>query len=59
MDPQAALDACERAFNDGKITDARNFLINYRRWRANGGFEPPGGDTRADELRRRIYNWYE
>ncbi len=54
MDPEACLDRAERAIDDREWRDAREALADYQQWRDRGGFQPPGGDTRADGLRKRM-----
>lgn len=52
MDPEACLQRAARAIEDDDLPEAHAALEDYRQWRAGGGFEPEGGDERANELRR-------
>jgi hypothetical protein len=54
MDPAACLQLAYEAFNADDFDEARNTLASYRNWRRRGGFEPHGGDHRADELERML-----
>jgi hypothetical protein len=54
MDPQACLDWIANHLDDGDLEEAAYLLDEYRRWRAHGGFEPPGGDERARLLGERL-----
>ena len=53
MDPSQALREAEDCLRAGQPAEAAEALARYRAWRRRGGFEPPGGDGLADELRRR------
>ena len=53
VDPQAALDQAEQALNDNDHDTALELLGNYENWRANGGFQPSGGDLRHHQLKVR------
>jgi hypothetical protein len=50
MDPQACLDAAERALEDCRLDDCLLRLADYRIWRQSGGFEPKGGDALAEKI---------
>jgi hypothetical protein len=50
MDPETCLQEAEIALNEGKFSQADFHLIDYRRWRMRGGFEPENGDERARHL---------
>ena len=54
MDPQACLDGIASHLDDGDLEEAAYLLGESRRWRARGGFEPPGGDDRARQLDERL-----
>lgn len=54
MDPETCLEDCADAVASWRWTDAKESLQAYREWRAGGGFEPDGGDARADALHARI-----
>lgn len=54
LDPKASLDRAANALDQGDYDTAREALDDYGAWRKRGGFEPPGGDDRARELRRRL-----
>ena len=54
MDPQAALDSAEYSISVGNTREAREYLNNYRNWRAGGGYAPPDGDRRERELRAKL-----
>ncbi len=54
MDPKACLDRVEEALDAGDMDEAREALVDYDEWRHRGGFEPEGGDARADALRARL-----
>ena len=47
MDPEACLQAAEKAIFDSDADEAHDHLTNYRQWRAAGGFQPEEGDSRA------------
>lgn len=50
MDPEATLQALERAIQSAQFGVAVEALNNYYRWRVGGGFMPSKGDERADGL---------
>ena len=54
MDPAACLQRAHDQLDDGNIDEARDALTSYREWRRRGGFEPEGGDQRADELEQML-----
>ena len=54
MDPATCLQLANDAINADDFDEARNALASYRNWRRRGGFEPDGGDGRADELERTL-----
>lgn len=54
MDPQATLVVLEFCVNTGEWAAAVEALNRYYQWRVKGGFEPPGGDARADKLANRL-----
>lgn len=52
MDPEECLLRAARALASGEIDDASDALQDYPNWRRNGGFQPKGGDARAERIRR-------
>ena len=54
MDPQATLTAAVLAFKARDFEEAREYVANYRAWRAKGGFEPFGGDECAAHLEKHL-----
>lgn len=54
MDPQATLTRLGDAIAAQHWSDAVSALKDYWRWRVRGGFEPTGGDDRADMLANRL-----
>lgn len=51
MDPQAALvEARQMISHQGEREDAAERLIAYFNWRLKGGFQPPNGDERFEQL---------
>lgn len=61
MDPKACLMACDQAISDCDLDSAREYLADYRRWRAIEGFHSwdvygKSGDQFAAECARRIYD---
>jgi hypothetical protein len=54
MDPYKCLNDLREFVSSGYYSNARENLANYREWRKNGGFGPPGGDKIADDLEKRL-----
>lgn len=50
MDPKACLGRMEQAVKVGDHDEARAAHEDYQEWRRKGGFEPEGGDLRAQNL---------
>lgn len=50
MDPQAALDMATRALKRKDYDTAGEHLEAYWDWRRRGGFQPKGGDRKAERL---------
>ena len=69
MDPQAALDAAQANLSTGKkasgwralqaFADAGERLNGYWEWRQRGGFEPKGGDRRAEDIAEGLSDAWE
>jgi hypothetical protein len=55
MDPSACLQRASDAIATADLAEARLALSDYRAWRARGGFEPIGGDRRADEVEQILF----
>jgi len=55
LDPEAALVSAMATLLEGDFEECREFLENYRGWRAGFGFEPSEGDLRHDETLRLSY----
>lgn len=54
MDPVATLKALADHIAAQHWSDAVQALSDYWLWRAKGGFEPNGGDARAELLANRL-----
>lgn len=52
MDPKACLDRMESAIEGGDEEEAQAAYTDYWGWRNKGGFEPEGGDARAQRLQQ-------
>lgn len=69
MDPQAALDAAQIHLTKGKkssgwralqhFAEGGESLNNYWEWRQGGGFEPKGGDRRAEDIAEELSDAWE
>ncbi len=52
MDPAACLRDALEAMTEGEKSEAFSHLSDYWNWRELGGFQPAGGDDRANEVAR-------
>jgi hypothetical protein len=52
MDPNACLDRMESAIAAEDEQEAQEAYVDYWAWRNRGGFEPEGGDQRAQRLQQ-------
>jgi hypothetical protein len=55
VDPLQALRDAAAHLAASELAEAKASLDAYRRWRANGGFEPAGGDALARLLEQQLH----
>jgi hypothetical protein len=54
MDPKACLLRAREALRDTEIRECEAALVDYKRWRRKGGFEPDVEGMKGDDFLRKV-----